>query len=106
MRRPEQLIQTAIKRKLESRGWYVKVLTSTMYCAGMPDIFACHRIYGIRLIEVKLPEMEGSKFTKAQLDVFPKLNANGAKVWILTGATNHDMDKLFKPANLLEYLLK
>lgn len=106
MQKKEQLLQSKIKRKLEARGWFVKVVTSNAYFSGFPDIFACHKSYGIRLIEVKLPNMKGSRFTKAQIATFPKLIHNGAGVWILTSDSNHELEKLFKPSNYLYYMLE
>jgi hypothetical protein len=75
-----------------------------MYQSGFPDIFACHPKYGQRWIEVKLPEMKGSKFTAAQLEDFNKLCAFGSGVWILTGATESEYEKLFKRSNWWQYL--
>jgi len=74
-----------------------------MYQAGFPDLFACHSSFGQRWIEVKLPEMKGSRFTPAQLESFPKICAHGSGVWILTGDSEHEYDKLSKPANFWQY---
>lgn len=103
---PEAKIQADIITMLRNRDWYVKNMHGNMYQAGFPDLFATHRLYGIRLIEVKLPEMKGSHFTRAQLDTFPKLQAYGAKIWILTGATESDYKLLLKPSNYQEFILK
>jgi hypothetical protein len=70
----------------------------------MPDLYATHRSHGIRLIEVKLPQLKGSKFTPAQLEVFPQLEKHGSGVWILTAANKSEYDKLFKPSNYWYYL--
>ena len=59
----------------------------------------------MRWIEVKLPGMKGSVFNAAQLRTFPQMDANGAKIWILTAATEHEYQKLFGASNLLEYLI-
>ena len=75
-----------------------------MYQCGFPDIYATHSRYGIRWIEVKLPEMKGSKFTPAQHEHFPKLLANGTRIWVLTAATEFEYNKLFSPCNLPYYL--
>lgn len=103
---PEAKIQEQIITMLRNRDWFVKNMHGNMYQAGFPDLFACHKLYGIRLIEVKLPEMKGSRFTRAQLDTFPKLQANGAKIWILTGATEHDYKSLLKPSNYQQFVLR
>ena len=82
---PERIIQDKIMAMLLVKGWYVMETHGNMYQSGFPDLFATHTKYGIRWIEVKLPAMKGSKFTPAQIECFPKLCANGAGVWILTG---------------------
>lgn len=75
-----------------------------MFQSGLPDLYATHYTHGARWIEVKLPLMKGSKFTNAQYEVFPKLVANGSRIWILTGATEEEYKKLFKKCNLWEYM--
>lgn len=91
---------------LLERGWFVVRMPGNALISGMPDLFCTHsRVHGhIRLVEVKLPEMKGSKFTPAQLDMFPKLCANGAGVWILTAANDIEYNKLFEPPNWRHYL--
>jgi hypothetical protein len=100
---PEAIIQKAIIGMLRIKGWHVMVTHGSMYQSGFPDLFACHYRYGIRWIEVKLPGMKGSKFTPAQLESFPKMCANGAGVWILTGATELEYQKLFTRFNWWQY---
>jgi hypothetical protein len=101
---PEARIQDSIISYLEGLGWFVKETHGNMYQSGFPDLFCCHRRYGQRWVEVKLPNMEGSKFTKAQLADFPKICANGSGVWIMTAASKSEYDKLFKPPNWYHYL--
>lgn len=72
---------------------------------GWPDLFATHRRVGPRWIEVKLPEMKGSRFTGAQFDTFPMFIANGAGIWILTGADDTNYQLLFRPPNAMQYIL-
>jgi hypothetical protein len=76
-----------------------------MYQSGFPDLYATHAKYGCRWIEVKLPGMKKSRFTKAQMTEFPKLVNNGTPIWILTGATEYEYRKLFQPCNWMEYTL-
>lgn len=105
--KPEAKIQKALVEFLTLRGWYVMETHGNMYQEGFPDIYATHSRYGPRWIEVKLPEMKGSKFTNAQLEHFPKLCANGTRIWILTAATEAEYQKLFKRYNFdYYYLLK
>ena len=101
---PEYHIQNAIKKKLRYLGWYVMQTHGNMFQSGFPDLFCCHSKYGQRWVEVKLPDMKGSRFTAAQLECFPKLSANGSDVWILTGDSDREINKLFKPANWHSYL--
>lgn len=102
---PEWYIQQAIIKMLRDKGWYVHSTHGSMFQSGFPDIFATHKDHGHRWVEVKLPEMRGSKFTVAQLEHFPQLNANGSGVWILTAATDHEYRKLMDPPNWAYYLL-
>jgi hypothetical protein len=102
--RPEDKIRDRVKAYLQSQGWFVKVTHGNAYQDGFPDLFACHRKYGQRWIEIKLPNMRGSKFTAAQLEDFPQFVANGSGVWILTDDTEFEYNKLFKPPNWYQYL--
>lgn len=98
----EYRIQQKIKKYLEHRGWFVKVLTGTMYQWGLSDLLACHKDYGIKLIEVKNPKRYS--FTAAQIHEFPKFISHGAPIYILTGADAENYKRLFGPSNLWLYL--
>jgi len=102
--RPEAKIQDKIIAMLRRKAWFVKVVPGSAFLSGMPDLFATHKFFGIRLIEVKLPDMKGSRFTKAQLETFPQLSANGAGIWILTADTPKEYAKLKRPPNWYQYL--
>lgn len=101
---PERKIQDAVIKMLRVKGWYVMQTHGNMYQCGFPDLFACHSKYGQRWIEIKKPNMVGSKFTPAQLEHFPKLVANGSGVWILVAATETEYEKLFSRPNWWSYL--
>jgi hypothetical protein len=103
---PEEKIVDDITDYLLLRGWIVKRTHGSMFQSGFADLYATHSKYGGRWIEVKLPDMKGSKFTAAQLEWFPKFAANGTGIWILTAATETEYNKLFKPCNLWGYLLE
>jgi len=103
-KKPERIIQNNIIRFLRGKGWFVKETHGNMYQSGFPDLFACHSTYGQRWIEVKLPEMKGSKYTAAQLQDFPKFCANGSGVWVMTGISEQEYNKLFKKCNWAFYL--
>ena len=102
---PETKVRGEIITFLEHRQWYVKILHGGVYQSGFPDLFATHKNHGIRLIEVKLPNMSGSRFTKHQRECFPLFVSNGAPIWILTAATEYEYRKLFAPCNWMEYFL-
>lgn len=101
---PEYEIQKALIDFLVLRGWLVRELHGDANNYGWPDLYACHRKYAIRWIEVKLPNMKGSRFTAAQMEWFPKLSANGTGIWILTAANEAEYTKLFQPQNWYHYL--
>lgn len=90
---------------LTLRGWLVRTLHASENNSGFPDLYATHSRYGQRWIEVKLPNMRGSKFTPAQLEWFPKMVAHGTPIWILTAANDLEYNKLFKPENFTQYHL-
>ena len=79
------------------------VTHGNMFSEGWPDLYATHTSYGARWVEVKKPQMKVSKFTPAQLDTFPKLCANGAGVWVLTGDSDAEYRKLFERFNWWHY---
>lgn len=82
--RPEDAIVDAIRIFLVSRGWFVKKTHGSMFSAGWPDLWACHRMYGHRWIEVKT---KTGRYTKDQLKMFPKFCENGSGVWTMTEAS-------------------
>ena len=100
---PEYKIQQKIIKFLQARGWFVKVMTGTLYQWGMPDLFACHPRYGIKLIEIKNPE--SYSFTAGQHSEFPKLQTHGAPVYVMTAATESNYKRLFEPSNLWKYMV-
>ncbi len=99
---PEYKIQQKIIKYLEAREWYVKVMTGTMYQWGIPDLLACHKKYGIKFIEVKNPE--SYSFTAAQHSEFPKFQAHGVPIYILTAANEANYKRLWEPSNLWKYM--
>lgn len=100
----EAKIQSALTDYLKIRDWLVKPTHGNMYQSGFPDLFCGHQRYGIRWVEVKLPDMKGSRFTAAQLEWFPKFSGAGVGIWILTAATEGEYKKLFGPPNWHTYL--
>lgn len=95
---PEAPIKRAIKKALEARGWLVVVTHGNKYQSGLPDLFCAHRQHGHRWIEVKYAGKYS--FTKAQLEMFPKMVAAGQQIWVLTSAEEHELAKLLNsPCN-------
>jgi hypothetical protein len=101
---PEAKIQRAIIAMLERKGWYVKVMVGNAFQWGIPDLYATHKVFGPRWVEVKLPDMVGSRFTKAQLEHFPLICSHGHGVWVLTAATQKEYEKLKGRPNWYHYL--
>ena len=97
--RPEAKIQRDITHMLKAKDWFVKSTHGNAYQSGFPDLYCTHSLYGYRWVEVKLPNMKGSMFTAAQLDIFPKMMAHGAGIWILWAATEEQYRLLFEEAN-------
>ena len=98
-KRPEDTIRDDLITYMEKRGWYIMKMHGSLFQQGFPDLYCTHKLHGVRLIEVKLPEMKGSRWTNAQRDNFPKLSENGTLIWILTAATDWEYRKLFEVQN-------
>lgn len=99
---PERKIQDAIIAMLKMHDWFVKETHGNMYQSGFPDLWACHKSYGHRWVEVK--NAESYSFTPAQLHDFPIFGAKGSGVWILVAATEKEYKKLFETQNWWKYL--
>jgi len=102
--RPEDKVREKVITKLRYHEWYVKITHGNRFQSGIPDLLCCHSCYGIRFVEIKLPNMQGSKFTPAQMVDFPKFIAHGCGIWILTGDSDEEYQKLFKKSNFWQYL--
>lgn len=98
---PEKRIQDKIVAKLTLLGWFCIETHGNMYQRGLPDIYATHKRYGARWIEVKNPD--AYSFTPAQVETFPKLIANGAGVWVLMSDSDLEFSKLKLPCNYWQY---
>ena len=101
-RGPERIIQDDLVRLLKGYDWFVKETHGNMYQSGFPDVYAFHKSYGQRWIEVKNPD--SYSFTSAQLEWFPMFSAHQCGIWILTAATETEYRKLFSAANWHIYL--
>jgi hypothetical protein len=101
---PELVIQIAIEDKLRMLKWVVKRTHGNVFQSGLPDIYAAHRMYGARWIEVKDPNRKGDIFTPAQFEFFPQLMSVGIGVWILTSASDEQIALLHKEPNWWSFL--
>jgi hypothetical protein len=90
---------------LQRYGWIVKIIHGSALQSGLPDLYCTHQKFGPRWIEVKLPNMDGSRWTSEQKKWFPILSSNGTPIWVLVAATESEYRKLFQPENWLEYFL-
>lgn len=99
---PEAKIQDDIMAMLRVKEWLVKSTHGNIYSYGFPDIYAAHKLYGARWIEIKVAEQ--FSFTNAQLEFFPMLQSVNIGVWVLTMATEEEYQKLFRPPNWTNYL--
>lgn len=103
---PEKELQNAWVTFLIGRGWYVVEMHASALFRGFPDLYITHVEYGVRLVEIKLPMMRGSRFTDAQWERFPQLEKHGSPIWVLTTVCEDEYSKLFthKKGNLTGYL--
>lgn len=97
---PERAIQTRIVDALEADGWFVLETYGSLYQSGFPDVYACKKGEGQRWIEVKFAE--SYKFTGRQLEVFPRMMAEGVGIWVLT--SEDDINLLQEKPNWIKYL--
>ena len=100
---PEERIRDEILKLLKLKDWLTKITHGNIFSMGFPDIYAAHRRYGQRWIEVKNPR--AYSFTPAQVEFFPLLYAHGVGVWILTAGTEEEYKKLFDPCNFFQYMM-
>lgn len=99
---PEHKIQQKIIDKLTLQGWFVKPTHGNMYQKGFPDLYACHRSYGTRWIEVKNPL--SYHFTEAQIHDFSIMSGKGVGIYVLVSDDDTEIAKLFGPSNWHMYL--
>ena len=98
---PEYGIQNEIVRYLREREWHVERIIGNAFQSGLPDLYAGHKKFGQRWIEVK--NESRYDFTKAQKNKFPILDSFNIGIWVLVAATEQEYDKLFKEPNWKEY---
>lgn len=97
----ESSIQKRVMNSLTLSGWYCLSTHGNRLQSGFPDVFACHKRYGIRWVEIKRPK--GYRFTDSQYTVFTKFASKNVGVWVLMDETQHEKNKLFGPCNWYHY---
>jgi hypothetical protein len=100
--RPEYKIQCAFVAYLEARGWLVERIVGMAFQSGLPDLFVAHPKWGQRWVEIKNPERYS--FTKRQKQKWPKWEAKGIGIWIVTSADQAGYDVLFGPPNWRQFV--
>lgn len=99
--KPEAKIQAEFARYLTARGWLVEQTHGSRYQSGFPDLFLAHRAHGQRWVDCKNPK--AYSLTRAQQLKWPAWERAGVGIWIITGATQDDYDRLFGPPNWRDY---
>lgn len=97
----EEVIQNQIEKYLILRDWQVKSTYGTLYSYGWPDLYAAHKEYGPRWIEVKTPV---GRLRETQITFITDFAFVGIGVWVLQAATPEEYAKLFKPPNWQAYI--
>lgn len=98
---PEYHIQANFIKYLKARGWHVERLIGNALQVGIPDIYAMHPKHGTRWIDLKNPL--DYEYTRAQRYKWPIWQKYGCGIWIITGSTDEEYDKLFHPPNWKTY---
>jgi hypothetical protein len=94
-------IQRELVTFLKGRGWLVERLLANSFQMGFPDLYAFHKKWSYRWIEVKRPD--SYSFTRAQRQKWPTWEEAGLGIWILTAATQEEYNKLFAPPNWRDF---
>lgn len=98
---PEAIIQENFIKYLKARGWNVERVVGNLLQSGFPDIYIMHPRYGQRWIDLK--NKKDYEFTSAQKWKWPIWEAHGTGIWIITGWTDEEYNKLFGPPNWRDY---
>lgn len=100
-RQPEAIIEQEIIKFLKLRGWYVHKTHMSTFEVGWPDLNCLHPRYGVRFIDVKCPHAH--RVTPAQVETWPNMHVFGFAPHIMTGATEAEYSKLFRPGNYVDF---
>lgn len=77
-----------LRRKLQYEGWFVQKIHGNEFQSGLPDVYAYHRKYGQRWIELKT---KTGRLSQRQITKFAEMNRHGLKVWLLRGPEEYDL---------------
>lgn len=95
----EWQLQQLVIKELRNKGWYVIEMHASQVLSGMPDLYCTHSKYGQRWLELKLESKHC--WTTGQKENFPKMVANGTKIWVSFSHQNVE-DLLMKPSNFTQ----
>lgn len=98
--RNEKDIQESIRDRLHMMGWRTKKIHGNRFQVGLPDLYAYHKVYGQRWIEIKDPKGD---LRFEQVKIIREFGQHGVGVWILEDIK--DIVKLYKEPNSAEYML-
>lgn len=98
---PEAVIQKNFIAYLKQRGWLVERMIGNQLQKGIPDIYIYHHEHGARWVDLKNPV--DYEFTSAQKWKWPIWESHGVGIWIITGWTDEEYDKLFAEPNWRDY---
>lgn len=102
---PHQLTEASRQQQviqyLQIRDWAVKQTEGTILSYGWPDLYAAHKEYGPRWIEMKVP---GGKLRETQIEFITDFERAGVGIWVLVAANPQEYAKLFRPPNWKDYL--
>jgi hypothetical protein len=98
---PEWYIRRDFKLYLEAEGWHVEVFACNAFQHGIPDLYAFHKKWGERWIDLKNPKKYC--YTRDQKAKWPVWESAGIGIWIIVAATADEYDKLFQPPNWRKY---
>lgn len=88
-KRLEKDEEKALRLLMEKEGWLVEKTHGSLYMKGWPDLYACHRGFGQRWIEVKLKGQ--GRLEDSQIKRFTEWRRYGVGVWILTGPDDYGL---------------
>lgn len=96
---PETDLWRALRTLMQRDGWYVKKMHGSKFQSGLPDVYASHRQFGERWIELKV---DNNTLEQSQISEFGKMSAGGCRIFILRKISEYP-DVLFRAPNWAHY---